>query len=793
MAGKLGKQTLRIDPITNNYYGSDFENGAIANTNWYKELFKSSTPSQEHSLNVSGGNEVLNYFVSGDYLQQDGFLKLGGDKQDRYGLTAKINAKLSEKITVGYIGRFTRQSWERPSSYRGQTDFWFAEQAWPILPLYDNNGNLRSSPSAGIYLEKGGRENNQTDRTYHQFNFVWEVFKGFKINSDMNFSITDQFHHKDNQKMYNYDVFNVPSPIEGGNSSVQEDAFRGNFFNPNLYAEYSKTIGDHNFKVMAGAQAETYKYRSLSTGRNGIIDPSVIAIDATSGVDNNGNVVSPSSGGRYDKWTTAGYFGRLNYNYKEKYLLEANLRYDGSSRFRSDKRWNLFPSVSAGWNIAKENFWQGISGTVNTLKLRASYGALGNQNTQSYYPTYTSMGLGTAQGYWLLNGVKPNTASAPSLISTSLTWEKIKTYNGGIDVGFLKNRLTASFDYYVRYTSDMVGPAPTLPVTLGTDVPSTNNTDLKTYGFELELAWKDQLSSGFGYNVRLTLADSKTQILKYPNPTGAIGYKNNWNGDITYTAYHDGEIMGQIWGYETIGIAKSQPEMDAHLAKLPNGGQSAIGQGNNWSTGDIMYADLNKDGKIDEGARTLQNHGDLKVIGNITPRYLIGFTLGANWKGFDFQTFFQGVLKRDYFQNSYMFWGAGRSKWETTFLEEHMDYFRADANSPLGQNLDAYYPRPIDYDDWSGRDMGKNHMVQTKYMQNAAYLRLKNLQIGYSLPDALVKKVGVQRLRIYVSGENILTITNLTKIFDPETIDNRAGGNAYPLSKVYSIGLNLNF
>jgi hypothetical protein len=347
-------------------------------------------------------------------------------------------------------------------------------------------------------------------------------------------------------------------------------------------------------------------------------------------------------------------------------------------------------------------------------------------------------------------------------------------------------------DYYIRYTDDMVGPAPELPVILGTNVPRTNNTNLKTYGFDLDLGWQDLLDNGLAYSAHFTLSDSRTKILKYPNSTGNIGYQNNWAGDITYSTYRDGETYGEIWGYTTVGIAKTQEEMDAHLASLPNGGQDALGT--NWGAGDIMYKDLNGDGKISQGSYTVNDPGDLSVIGNITPRYLFGLNLGADWKGFDLTVFFQGIMKRDYFNKGYMFWGAGRSIWESTALVEHLDYFRDNPDHPLGLNLDSYYPRPTTPEDWSGQTMGKNHEVQDRYLQNASYIRLKNLTVGYTLPKEITNKVRLQKVRLYLSGENLWTGTKLTKIFDPELIDNPSnGGNAYPLSKVYSFGVNLNF
>lgn len=322
----------------------------------------------------------------------------------------------------------------------------------------------------------------------------------------------------------------------------------------------------------------------------------------------------------------------------------------------------------------------------------------------------------------------------------------------------------------------MVGPSEKLPATLGIAVPPSNNTDLRTAGWELELMWKDRLQNGLNYSLRFTLADSRTKITRYSNPSGLID------------SFYEGKYCGEIWGYETIGIARTDDEMAEHVGSLVNGGQSALGQ--DWQAGDIMYSDLNEDGKIDAGARTLDNHGDLKRIGNSTPRYNVGIDLSADWKGFDFRMFWQGTLKRDYFQGSYYFWGANGSQgyWFSTALKGHEDYFRNDESSPLGVNLDSYYPRPL-------LNTNKNQQCQTKYLQNAAYMRLKNLQIGYTLPRKIVQKMGVQNLRFFASGENLLTITDLVKFFDPETIESGsfAHGYAYPLSRTYAFGLNITF
>jgi len=473
-------------------------------------------------------------------------------------------------------------------------------------------------------------------------------------------------------------------------------------------------------------------------------------------------------------WSTIGLFGRLNYDYRGKYLAEINLRYDGTSRFRGNKIWNWFPSFSMGWNVAKEDFWKSYTDICNELKFRFSYGELGNQNTTNWYQTYQTINTKAASGAWLQGGVKPNVAISPDLVSSSLGWEKVSTYNLAIDFSLFNNRLTGTAEYFGRYTDDMVGDAPELPSTLGTDVPVINNTNLKTIGWELQIGWKDLLQNGIGYSARVSLSDARTKITKYPNnPTNSISS--------TLSGYY----TGNIWGYVTEGIAKTDAEMDAHLASLPNGGQDALGS--LWSAGDIMYKDLNNDGKISSGAGTTYDPGDKKIIGNSTPRYLLGVNLAANWKNFDVSMYFQGVLKRDYFQGSWYFWGVAGAKSRTTCFSEHLDFFRNETYEAFTDtNADAYYARPS--------FTRRNKQVQTKYLQDASYVRLKNLQIGYTLPKSFSKKLCINKCRIYLSGENLLTFSHMTDIFDPETISGGYGwGNSYPLAKTYSIGINLTF
>ncbi|SFU64265.1 TonB-linked outer membrane protein, SusC/RagA family [Pustulibacterium marinum] len=746
--------------------------GGNANVDWYDALYRDSSFSQEHNMSVRGGGEAITYYFSGNYLDQKGLMQFNRDLFKRYTTTIKLDAKLTDWAKVNVSTRFVREDFGRPSALNDGFFQDLARQGWPTLPIYDPNGFMYSSPSPALGIRDGGRDESQKDWLYQQIQLVLNPIEGWEIFGNFNYRTQNDFRHWDVLQTYNHDVDGNPY-LYNLNSNVHEYAYRENYFTTNLYTKYSKTFNEkHNAEIMVGMQSELNKYRNITAERAGVIIASSPVLDLTSGTDSNGNIVAPYVAGQYQNWATQGFFGRLNYDYDGKYLLEVNARYDGTSRFRDDLRWKMFPSFSLGWNIANEDFWSNISEDVNMLKLRGSWGELGNQNTQNWYPTYVTMPVGTANGSWLINGAQPNTSNAPGLVSQSMTWERIQSFNLGVDFSAFDNKLTASFDWFNRKTLDMVGPAPELPAILGVGVPDTNNTDLETYGFEFTASWKQRFESGFGYQIQLTLSDSQTKITRYPNLTGDLG------------TYRQGQMMGEIWGYETIGIAQSDEQMQSHLESLPNGGQDALG--NQWAAGDIMYRDLNGDGRIDSGAYTEGDAGDMRKIGNNTPRFPFSFTLSADYKGFDVRAFFQGIMKRDYWQGSYYFWGASSSGiWWSTGFEQHRDYFRPDADHPLGQNLDSYYPRPV--------FSGKNHQTQTRYLQDASYMRLKNLQIGYTLPSSVTEKLKMTKLRLYVSGENLWTLTNLSEIFDPETIDSGYGGNVYPISRTIAFGLNLNY
>lgn len=743
----------------------DFTN---ANVNWMKQYYRTWAPSNEHNVSVSGGSNNWTYYISGNYLGQEGLMRYGTDTYDRYTATAKVSGPVTKYLQMDYTNRFVRTDYERPTTMEDGFYDHIMRRARPNRAIYDPNGFYMSDINYIDALQNGGRRNEELDYNTQQLRLTATPLKNWNVVGEMNFRTETNFTHQDAFRVYSRmadGLTNYVALTSVANDNVYEFAQKLYYFNPNVYTNYHASFGKHNIKVMLGFQSEWTKYRNLSASRRDLITVDLPVLDLTTNA-------TPEVSGQLQKWATSGFFGRVNYDYKGIYLVEANIRYDGTSRFRSANRWNWFPSVSAGWNIANEAFFEPLKSTVQLLKLRASFGQTGNQNTNVWYPTYQTISTGTANGGWLIDGAKPNTSSAPGLVSSSLTWETIRSYNAGVDLELFGSRLSGSFDYFKRYTYNGVGPGVTLPATLGTGVPPVNNIDILTSGFELSLGWNDRVGQ-FTYGARLNLSDARTKVLSYPNPTGAL------------SNYNSGRYNNEIWGFETIDIARSAEEMTAHLATLPNGGQTAIG--NNWAAGDIMYADINGDGRISRGAETLSDMGDLKLLGNTTPRYAVGLDLNLGWKGFDLRSFWQGILKRDWAPSGLMFWGTtSAGEFWSTAAKAHLDYFRPDADDPLGQNINSYYPRPM--------FGGKNQNAQSKYILNAAYLRLKNLQLGYTFPSALMSRVRLSNLRLFVSGENLLTITRLNETLDPESIGiGRQGGTVYPLSKVYSFGLSATF
>ena len=741
--------------------------GSWDNTNWFKEMYKSGVPSTEHNIALSGGGSKVNYYLSGAILSQQGLIRHGKDKLKRYNFSGKITANLKDWFTVTYNTKWVREDYSRPSYMTGLF-FHNIARRWPTNPIFDPNGHYVHGNEI-LQMENGGLDATQNDKLYQQLALEFRPVKGWKIRLEGNYNTVNYHNHWDVLPIYYYDPDQKPiaaawsGNYAAGKSDVGESMSKNNYYNGRFFTEYAFTLNDkHDFKFLAGLDMESNIYTSLGAARADLISPLVPSLNNATHKD-----VRPSFSNT--QWATMGAFGRINYAYDSRYLAEFSIRRDGSSRFIGDKTWSTFPSLALGWNIANEDFFKPLTKTVNTLKLRATYGALGNTNITALYPWFLTQPASASASSWLVNGERVNISNMPGLVSPNLTWESVRSWNIGLDFGMFNNRLQGTFDYFVRTTKDMVGPAPVKPSILGATQPAENNSDMRSNGWDLEVRWRDRIGQ-LGYGIKLVLSDDFQTITRYYNPNRLL---SQWS---------EGKRMGDIYGYLVEGIAQTNEQMNEWLAN------NKPSWGSNWAAGDVMYKDLNGDKKVNSGKSTYDDMGDLTKIGNSLPRYRFGITLDANWKGFDFLIFMQGVGKRDFWDASPYSVGANTGMWQAAAFKDHLDYWRPATDTNLGPNTNAYYPRPL-----FGQG-SKNFQTSDRYLQNAAYMRIKNIQLGYTLPAAIASKIGANRVRFYFSAENLATFTKMNKIFDPEATGGDWGpGKLYPLQRTFSFGLNLNF
>ena len=519
-------------------------------------------------------------------------------------------------------------------------------------------------------------------------------------------------------------------------------------------------LENHFFKGMIGFNQEELRTRRLQGRADDLITPGITDLTATTGTQT-------TSGGR-SEYALRGAFFRFNYNYKEKYLLEVNGRYDGTSRFPTDDRFGFFPSFSAGWRLSNEGFMKGTSSWLSNLMLRGSYSELGNQiytqnGQQNYYPYIPSLGTGTVE--YTLGGAALPIVSPAGLVSPTLTWESVNSTNFGLDASFLKGKLSLTADVYVRETKDMLLSV-NLPDILGANEPLENGADLETKGWELNLNWRDQIGENWKYGIGVNLWDNQTKITKYEGENPSI------NG------FYEGKDIGEIWGFETVGLFATDEAYDA----APD--QSDV-SGSPWQAGDIQYADLNGDGIIDRGTQSINSEtgefevGDLKVIGNTTSRYSFGLTPSLAYKGLSLNLFFQGILSRDYYPDI----GPHAGFWPyngSLVTQDALD------NSWSPTNPDAYFARP------RGTNV-QNIQRQTRFLQNAGYIRLKNVTLNFNFPSDVASKLGLSQMAIYLSGQNVWEYSKIRGTLDPEQTPSGNLLQQYTFERSGSIGLRLTF
>ena len=749
-------------------------NGSESNANydWF-DVYYGNGHRYQQNLSVSGGNKGVTFFLSGGLVDDDGVLQIGKDNYRRYNANGKFDASLTKWMKLTFNTRYYNTTRNTPtldnqSNYEGL----FAQVARTLPSQYLTSPNgVTSIQSKVAGIRDAGNDNIITNDIVQRFATEITPLKGWTVNADFTIQFTHNELTSNNITIYEDNVAGDLLPLGSTTPSfVAKSQDLNTYRTLNVYSTYKFDQGaKHHFSIMAGYQQENAKFSQLSASRNLLISQSVPSIATAVGTTNANDDIN--------LYATEGIFSRFNYNHDNRYLLELNGRYDGTYKFAEGKRWGFFPSISAGWNASNENFWRDLKPTINVFKIRGSWGSLGNQLNAAPYQDLALLGI-SSNLQWTIDGLRPRFATAANLVNPGVTWETSNTINLGFDLAFLKNRLNITADIYQRRSFDQLGPAQAVPAVIGVpSLPQSNNMETKTKGWEFLLSWNDHIGKDFKYSVTTILFDHKTTITKYNNPTGIL------------TTSYSGQQQGEIWGFVSEGLIATLAE----AAFINTGSIQRQISGQPWKTGDIRYRDLNKDGLITIGANTVSDPGDRKVIGNTTPRYQYSLTLQAEWKGFDFSMFWQGVAKRELMLSDNMFWGFATGA-QSSIFPGHLDYYRdvdGDKYKGLGKNIESYFPRP--YLDLSMN--AKNQVAQTRYLLNAAYARLKNMQLGYHMPRSVLRKIKLQNIYIYVSGENLATITGMPEHFDPETANVGVAGNgkSYFSQSAITFGINLGF
>lgn len=773
------------------------------NNDWWHLLYRDIRPAQQHNISLSGGTKKFKYFLSGGYDRQVGILRQDPDVFNKVNLRSKLDLAVNKYISVSNNTSFFHTGY----NYLGDgsienTIAYSSAHALPVFPFKNPDGSWLYTPASGIlngsYSVANGRHiiigmgkhTNFEDRT--EFSNTTEV----KITPTRNFTLIGNYTYRLSEFKFSSRSVNIPyRDLPGaamkyystgaGLDDYRERVQNYNWNSANVYGTFEDTFAGHHVTLMAGTNYEAYHYKRVGGYGKYLLTEELNDL-ALIGTDENGDPAVEVEGGQ-SAYALLGFFGRLNYDYMGRYLLEVSGRYDGTSRFARGHRWGFFPSVSAGWRISEEPFFAPLKTTVNNLKLRASFGTLGNQNVDNYLWAQT-ISVGKLSNFNFAPGglpAKSSSISAPN--SDSLTWERSEQYNVGLDAAFLGNKLEFTAEAYIRDTKDMLTAGVELPSLYGTSAPQENTADLRTKGYEISIGWRDQIMLGnrpLGYNVRATLSDYSSVITRYDNK------------DKTFAkSYYEGMKIGEIWGFEVDGLFQSDEEAQAYAKEVNLGYVSKEVPSGKWGGGDPKYIDLDGDGKIGIGENNVKNPGDRRIIGNSTPSMQYGLTFGFDYAGFDFSIFFQGTGNHYYYfpARNWAYWGL--------YCQPMLSYLQKGLyeSAWTPENKDAFFPRPVAYYAYtSGAPL---YYANTRYLENTRYLRLKNLSVGYSLPQNWSRKVGMDKVRVYFTGENLTYWSPLKKhsvYIDPEAAVEKTSGSTYervwiPWNKTLLFGIDITF
>lgn len=760
------------------YIGEDGAPYYLNDKDVYK-AFQETSFMQTHNLTANGGTEKLRYRLSAGLTKEDGPLIESKDTYMRKNISSFISADITDWLTQEADFRYTVADRSEPM---GSGDGIYCMNHISFYPSGMMPGSVNTSVGKDLPLitpENQIRYNNpyltDTDNTRIYLRTILRPIKGLELVGEYTYD------RKNWQKSYYAKKWEYTTEQLGSNNSVTSDyLFKSedheDYNALNLYGTYNFSIKeDHMFKVMAGFNQERKQNSWISVQTHDMIAPSAPSFTSATG-----KIIPQNS---YSDYAIRGAFYRINYNYKDRYLFEANGRYDGSSKFPKDDRFGFFPSFSVGWNIAREAWMEKALDYVSDLKLRASWGQIGNQNIGNYGYYSTMQPVGNSN-YWLKDGEFITYISTPGLVSNSFTWETVETLDIGFDASMFNSRLQVTFDWYQRTTRDMLIAGIQLPAVVGTSAPMRNAADMRTRGWEIAVNWRDQIGD-WKYNVGFNLYDYKSKITKYSNNEDKLLSQN----------YYEGKTLGEIWGYVSDGFYTIDDFDGPGTWQLKDGVASLDGY--NPRPGDEKFVNLNDDrgtNEINSGLNTVDSPGDQKVIGNSTPRYNFGVNLGVSYKGFSLSAILQGTAKRDVWiggMSLFPFGGSAKAYYPVFYNQT--DYWE-----PMGSCDGQYTENDREY--WVAKNPdaslyrlysnmqnhGSNQRASTKYLQNGAYMRLKNITLAYTFPKALISKVSLSALKVFVSAENLGTISSLPKGYDPERLS-----WGYPFYRTLSFGLNV--
>ena len=769
-----------------------------ANTDWYHELYNDIKPTTNHMVTMSGATGAMSYLVSGGYLYEQGMFKQDPDHYSRVNMRVKLGFDVNDWLRIGSNLSYFNSSYFYPGQSGINNNF--AKSTVHTLASYPaknpDGSNIYTTKYNGyevmdgllMLLNSDHFNEDKVDNLSETIDFTITPVKGLSIKGDYTYLL--KYNRYLNRSVNGtYSKFPGEIQIKDDNSAfydVLTESANTNIYQAyNLYGTYETSIAeDHNFKLMAGVNYETRWIKDLGAkGYNlystELNDQDLVGADPS---DPDGKKRMETSGGQ-NELKTAGYFTRFNYDYKGRYLLELNARYDGSSRFLRGSRWVFSPSASFGWKFSEEPFFKPLKSWWDNGKFRVSYGQLGNQQLSEYYPAIRTISTDGKSSY-LLGGANLPQATLSAPVSSGLTWERSIQGNVGLDLGFLGNRLTVSAEAYIRDTKDMLTAGEPLPAVYGASVPKENTADLRTNGYEFTIGWRDSFNMGgkpFNYGASIVFSDYISHITRFNNPKKLFA-KTYWVG----------QTYGEIWGYHVDGLFATDADAAAYPVDQSKVNDSQIfptttTSPNGLFAGEMRFVDLDGDGAINKGAEKVGDSGDWRIIGNSEPRYNYGLNLNASWNGFDFAVFFQGIGKMDWYPPAGFrsFWFLYDRPYQTFIPRDFQDDCWSESNP------NAYYPRPHGYVSMNAnRPLG---VTNDRYLQNIGFLRLKNLTFGYTLPENLTKKFSVQKMRIYFTGENLFYFApGLHGDFvDPEMAQTGGTGRIYPWQKSFNIGIDI--